>query len=388
MNPSETIEHSLHLLECYIENEAYRGYDPYDGLTSPLFDLPIFKSNNIVRLSAQQLLKRLSINVRPILGIRKGRNPVTLGLALQSVAYLVNLYPAKKEEYLKTGEFLLSEIESTSSKGYSGYCWGYDFDWQARYATIPAYCPTVVATGIVTNGLFEYYKSTNSSRAFELCENATKFVLKDLRRTSEGDTFCFSYSPIDAQKVFNATMKGARLLSQVYSVTGENILCAEAERTVRFVAKNQLPDGSWPYSSGDSRKWVDNFHTGYILDCLDEFIKNTGRKEYIQNLDKGVAFYAENFFVEKKIPKYYSNSVYPIDLTAGGQSILTLARFGHLDMATSVAVYLIEQMQDEKGFFYYRKNRFFTNKISYMRWSNVWMYVALSYLRLRINDLV
>ncbi len=364
-----------------MRREEYRGYDPYDGLSSPVFSLPLLSSSKIIRLAAQQAVKRLPFNVRPLLGIKKGYNPVTLGLALQSVAYLLKLQPDGKELYLKSGEYLLGEIEHSSSKGYSGHCWGYDFDWQARYAAIPAYCPTVVATGIVSNGLFEYYRSTQNSRAFELCKSAAQFVINDLNRSEEGKTFCFSYSPHDRQKVYNATMKGARLLAQVYSVTGEKALSDLAENTVRFVVNNQRPDGAWAYSSGDSRTWVDNFHTGYILDCLDEFIKITGKKEFVPYLERGVAFYINNFFVDNKIPKYYSNSVYPIDLTSGGQAILTLTRFGRLDMAESVAGYLIEHMQDAEGFFYYRKGRFFKNKISYMRWSNAWMYVALARLR-------
>ena len=221
-----------------------------------------------------------------------------------------------------------------------------------------------------------------------MCESAAQFVLNDLYRTIEGDSFCFSYFPGDKQVVYNATMKGARLLAQVYSITGEKSLCEEAEKTVRFVVNYQRPDGSWTYSRGDSRTWVDNFHTGYILDCLDEFIKLTGRSEYTSHLEKGVAFYVNNFFVDERIPKYFSNSVYPLDLTAGAQSILTLARFGRLEMAISVAVYLIEEMQDAEGFFYYRKGRFLKNKISYMRWSNAWMYAALSYLQLIAHDLV
>jgi rhamnogalacturonyl hydrolase YesR len=371
-----------------VRREEYRGYDPYDGLSSPIFTLPLLNSSKTIRLVAQQVVKRLPFNVRLLLGIKKGYNPVTLGLALKSVAYLLKLQPDEKESYLKLGEYLLSEIEHSSSKGYSGHCWGYDFDWQARYAAIPAYCPTIVATGIVSNGLFEYYRSTKNSRAFDLCRSAVQFVINDLNRSEVGRTFCFSYSPYDSQKVYNATMKGARLLAQVYSVTGEKGLCEHAENTVRFVVNNQRPDGSWAYSSGDSRTWVDSFHTGYILDCLDEFIKMTGKSEYIPYLEKAFTFYLNNFFVDNKVPKYYSNSIYPIDLTSGGQAILTLARFGRLEMAISVAVYLIEEMQDAEGFFYYRKGRFWKNKISYMRWSNAWMYTALSYLQLRIHDLV
>jgi hypothetical protein len=39
---------------------------------------------------------------------------------------------------------------------------------------------------------------------------------------------------------------------------------------------------------------------------------------------------------------------------------------------------MIQNMQDKKGFFYFRKYPNNTEKISFMRWSNAWMFVGLS----------
>ncbi|MFN3393810.1 MAG: hypothetical protein ACK424_04565, partial [Candidatus Thermochlorobacter sp.] len=63
---------SLLRLEQRIHADAYRGYDPYDALTSPLFKLPILRQHKTLRWGAQQVLKRLPINVRPLLFIPKG----------------------------------------------------------------------------------------------------------------------------------------------------------------------------------------------------------------------------------------------------------------------------------------------------------------------------
>jgi hypothetical protein len=367
-------------LEDYILRGNYRGYDPFDALTSPLFSLPIFRSNKIARLGAQQVLKRLPINFRQCLAIRKGYNPVTFGLCLQAFTYLREAFNENKEFYEEQIQFLVGELVRLQSKGYSGACWGYDFDWEARYSKIPAYMPTVVATGIMSNALFENYRITGNKSSFELCESASHFILKDLRRTYEDDTFCFSYSPMDREVVYNATMKGARLLAQVYSVTKAPELKEVTRNTVRFAMKNQKTDGSWRYSKGDAQTWVDNFHTGYILDCLDEYIKSTGDKEFQNNLAKGINFYITNFLKNNEIPKYYNNSVYPVDSTAAAQTILTLTRFGFADLAVKIALWMINNMQDKRGFFYYQKHRFHTNKIPYMRWSNAWMFTALAYL--------
>ena len=39
----------------------------------------------------------------------------------------------------------------------------------------------------------------------------------------------------------------------------------------------------------------------------------------------------------------------------------------------------IENMQDERGFFYFQKNRTFTSRIPYMRWSQAWMFYAMTF---------
>jgi hypothetical protein len=368
----------LFLLQDYIEREAYRGYDPYDALTSPLFRLPLLNHNKLLRWGFQQVVKRLPINLRPLLGITKGYNPVTLGLCLQAYTYLAERQPEKKNGM--KFDLLLSELTRLQSKGYSGACWGYDFDWEARYARIPAYTPTVVATGFITNSLFEYYHFTRDPRAFELCESATRFVRHDLNKTVEGETFCYSYSPLDRQVVLNATMKGARLLAQVYSVNGDKRLIEEARKTVEFVVKKQQPSGAWAYATkkGDARTWADNFHTGYVLDCLDDYQKYSGDHSFNEALQKGMAYYEANFFENSEIPKYYDKSLYPIDATAIAQSILTLTRFGKMEMAERVVNWTLNNMQDESGYIYYQRTKQGVNKIPYMRWSCAWVFVALS----------
>ena len=175
-------------------------------------------------------------------------------------------------------------------------------------------------------------------------------------------------------------MKGARLLSQVYSVTRDMNLLAEAQNTIEYVMKNQKPNGSWSYSKGDARKWVDNFHTCYVLDALYDFIYYSESRGHYPKLEEGYYFYIKNFFHNDEIPKYYENKLYPIDSTAIAQSILTLVKFDNLILAKKIAKWGIENMKSKKGFFYYQKTGLYVNRISYMRWVNVWMFTALSYL--------
>jgi len=140
----------------------------------------------------------------------------------------------------------------------------------------------------------------------------------------------------------------------------------------------QKEDGSWPYSIGDARKWADNYHTAYVLDTLKAYMDNTKDYKYINNYENGLSFYINNFFVDKTIPKYYSNKIFPIDSTSVAQSIITLVKNNKFDYAENVINWAINNMFNEKGYFYYQKTKYYTHKTSYMRWSNAWMFNALS----------
>lgn len=372
-------------LEKYVLKEKYKGYDPFDVLNSPIFKFSFLKTNKLIRFGSQQVFRRIPFNLRPLLGIKKDINPVSLGLCIQSYAYLSIIKPDSKDYYKDNINIALEKLLSLSSKGYSGYCWGYNFDWEARYTSIPKYMPTVVATGIITNGLYEYYKISNNHEIKDILISSSKFVLNDLNRSYEENAFCFSYSPNDRQKVFNATMKGARLLAQAYSITKDSELIEVARNTVKYVLNNQRKDGSWFYSKDDARKWIDNFHTAYILDALDTFIEISGYEIYKKNLQAGLAYYLNNLFTSEGYPKYYSDSYYPIDATEVSQSIITLCRFNEFIRASKVYNFSLKNLYSGNGYFYYQK-KIFPNRIPYLRWSNCWFLLALTYYYTKAHD--
>jgi len=216
--------------------------------------------------------------------------------------------------------------------------------------------------------------------AKKLILSSTDFVLNDLNRTRDGNSICFSYSPFDKENVYNANMKAVRILSQGYSITKNNELITEAEKAVKFVIDRQNADGSWFYSDLISDEYIDNYHTGYILDCLKDFIELTGNVTVKKNLEKSYNFYVSNFFENGRIPKFFNNKTYPVDSTSAAQSVITLCNFGNIKLASDVAEYMIGNMQSESGHFYFRRYNYFSNRSSFMRWSNAWMFAALSYL--------
>jgi hypothetical protein len=158
-----------------------------------------------------------------------------------------------------------------------------------------------------------------------------------------------------------------------------------ALKVAQYSAGKQNDDGSWDYGELSTQRWVDNFHTGYNLCALQSISKYAGTLEFEVNARRGFEFYKNQFFREDGAPKYFHNRVYPLDIHSVAQSIITLLELKDLDnsnveLVHSVVGWAMKHMWDEKGYFYYQVLSRFKNKISYMRWSQAWMLLALSCL--------
>ena len=203
----------------------------------------------------------------------------------------------------------------------------------------------MVATGIITNALFIAYKKTNILELKKLIISAAEFVINDLNIYEKDDLICFSYSTNDNEKVFNASMKGARILIQAYSLSGDKQYLNLAKKAVKYVLSFQRKDGSWFYSLSNSGDWIDNHHTGYIIDCLYEYQLLSNDHSFSEHVQRGYDYYKNNFLTMEGIPKFYHNKIYPIDCTSASQFILTLTRFGDFNLAIKVSEWMVSNMQ-------------------------------------------
>lgn len=385
----------LALLKQYCESECFKGWDPYDGLNSRVFQsFPFLKESALCRLIFIQGFKRSPINFRRIALVPKEYNPKGVGLFLQGYC---NLYKAVSRnvelaESLGDADTLLERIHelaelliSLQSKGYSGACWGYNFDWQARRLFLfPKQTPTVVATTFCATALMDAYEVTKRQDYLDVALSSAEFVMKDLRRVECNRGFLFSYSPLQGNDtVFNASLLGSKLLAYCYKYTGNKDYYDAARQSVSACCDRQSSDGSWVYGLLPVQSWIDSFHTGYNLDALIAYEEQTGDISFHQKLERGFEFYIKNFFEDDGCPKYYHNKKYPIDIHCPGQLFVTLHRLGKFSeyrgLAENVLQWTVTNMQDRKGYFYYQLKKGISSKISYMRWSNAFMFNSLSY---------
>jgi hypothetical protein len=364
----------------------FAGYDPYDALNSRLFQATPLKHSRIARLAWTQIFKRSPLNFRRLALVPAGRNPK--GIALFALAALADYRRLKTIEAENEARELLDDLMATSLKGFSGAAWGYNFDWQGRAFFAPRDTPTVVPTAFAARALVEGSAILDNDDYLRFARTACDFILNDLNRSDEArDEVCFSYSPLDRTRVFNASLLAAEVLASVGKLSKEESLSTWSMRVARYVIRRQRADGSWSYGAGDHQSWSDNFHTAFVLTSLSRLIDagESARDELEPALMRGYEFWQERFFLSNGWPKYYPDRLYPADAHSAAAAIIALVELrgripGTMDLAQKIAHWAVENLYDRQGFFYYQRRRFHTVRVPYMRWSEGWMAYALARL--------
>jgi hypothetical protein len=167
------------------------------------------------------------------------------------------------------------------------------------------------------------------------------------------------------------------LLARLSGHTGDDRLRAAAAAGAAYTVAHQRPDGSWPYGELPHLDWVDNFHTGYVLECL-WICRDTG--EAGPALERGLDYYRDALFLEDGTPKYKPDSTYPVDSQCVAQAIQTFARTGLLEDAWRTFDFAQRRMRGRDGLFAFQRRRLWTNRTPHVRWTVAPMMLALAHL--------
>jgi rhamnogalacturonyl hydrolase YesR len=377
----DQIYQSILRLSDWLERNDYRGYDTFDGLSSP-FARPFTFEIKYLRMALQQGVRRFPINLRPLLGIPKSHSTKGMGFLAKG---FMRLHQATGEKaWADKAEFALQWLIHNESRGYSGACWGNHFDYQSRGFYLPKGVPTIVWTALIGHAFLDAYDHFTKDRYLEVAVSACEHILRDLDTLAEGDAICLSYIPAENKPVHNSNTLGASLLARTYSHTHNEPYRAVAQKAMQYTANHQRANSSWYYGEAANTHWVDSFHTAYVLDCFKYYTQSTGDTRFVKAMTKGYEYWKQTFFSPDGTPRYYSSKTLPIDIQCSSQAIDTLIFFNdqdptNLELALKVAKWTIDNMQDRAGYFYYRRySRWLVNKTPTLHWGQATMLCALA----------
>lgn len=377
------VEKTAGRLLAYCQDHDWAGHDPYDALNSQLLDTGRFLDSRLPRLVLTQILKRSPVNVRGLLQIPAMQNPKALALFISALVKAPSLVPGGPDALI---DHLTARLEALRSPGVQDWCWGYSFPWQTRTVIVPRWTPNLVCTSFVVSALLDVYDRRRDPRYLEMATNGAEYILRDLYWDGGTSLAGFGYPLATVRtQVHNANLLAAALLIRVYRYTGELGFLRPALKVARWSVAQQRPDGSWPYGEAVSQRWIDNFHTGYVLCAMHQIDADTNSDEFSPAIAKGLRFYQAHFLNPDGAVNYFHNRKYPIDIHCIAQSIISLIALRDRDpqgmeRASSVFWWARQHMWTENDFFAYRKFPGITVRISYMRWSQAWMLLALAFV--------
>ena len=384
---TERTSHALDLVEKWVEAHEYRGYEPFDGLSS--WARPLAFHNQFAERLLMQLIRQSPVNLRPILGVHPKDS--TKGQGYMAYGYLLLNRMSGEKQYLEKAIQCLQWLDQHKVLRFRYHSWSNHFDFVSRGGSYTKDDPIIVWTCLIGHAYIEAFEITGDKWFQEIAESACNWILELPReKTANGD--CLSYLADRQSSIHNANMLGASLLARAASHNGNEQYFSVARSAMNYSCSAQLLSGAWWYAEEPTYHWIDNFHTGYNLDSLDMYLDAGGDESLRPALIRGLAFYKEQFFEESGRPKYYHTRTYPVDIQCIAQSIETLARFSNRDpeclaLAVKVTDWAIQNMQDRQGYFYYRLYPLVKAKTPMLHWGQATMFKALSRLLLQLRAL-
>ena len=372
----------------YLIESGYAGYDPYDGASS---EYEWINGRKLTRLLSTYLNKFFPVNLRSILKIPVTRQNQALAFVGRALLYDYETY---RSEISVITDHLIAE--SLFDK-YGYHCWdahGFPIQMRSGYRAIGK--TDIIGDEAVGRFFLELFEIVPDQKYKDICIDICRSFAERLLSGYREFVF-FRYTPETPEHrwCYNASAIGAAYITAVSHKFIEEVNRRSIEKALQDVISRQKPDGEWWYSldleTGYEKQQID-FHQGFILDALLDYMQCTGIEEpYLDSYKKGLDFYFNKQFLPDGRGIYRYPKKYPVNIHNQAQGIVTFTRaaaagFGdhYLDFAQTIAEWTIKNMQDPKGHFYYVKYPFFTNKIPYIRWSDAAMSFALAvYLRTR-----
>lgn len=375
------MQESVDRMQAWGEARAWSGADPYDALSSPLAPLLTLGTAHGRRLLTQAV-KRAPLDLRPVLRIPAARNAKAIGLVASGYARLGQATgdAHARAEAVRWLDWLLANPAPAAG----GLAWGYHFDVQTRFFFYPAGSPNTIATAFVAQALLDGVELLGEERFAAPARSVADYLSSTLL-VERGDGPFFAYVPGDTQLIHNANALACAVLARASRVAGADGALGVAARALEATLTAQRDDGSWPYAEAARNGWVDNFHTGYLLEALAEC--STALPAVAAPLARGAAFWEEELFLEDGRPKYYPDRAFPLDTHCYAQAVDTRLALRRLDAtavlrAERVAQLLVERMLDPRGFAWFQEHRRWTSRTPFVRWTTAPSFRALAHLLL------
>lgn len=373
---------------AYAADRDYTGWDYADGMSSRVRRaIPV--DNRWVNLGFQELIKRAPVNLRPLFLVEQRRSFMGAGLfALTHRTLDAVAFDDDRFDHAAAATGLADWLVEHQCPGYSGFCGGHRHENQHfDHRTTPAE-PDVVSTSYGVKGLLA--TAEYDAAYADTARTAATFLAEDMRYREVDDGARIDYYPKESadHHTLNAVAIAARTFLDIYEWFGHEPLLDRARSLLDFVVDNQTDCGGWYYREPPdaSHLSMDTHHNGFVLECLLRY-RDLVDDRYTDALAAGLRFFRGRLFEDDGAPNWDESSSYPRDVHAAAQGLLVFTKAGDLDFAGRILDWTLDNLYAGDGQFYVRQYRWYTKRVTLMRWCQAWMGYALgTYVRSVLGD--
>jgi hypothetical protein len=292
------------------------------------------------------------------------------------------------EKYLDRAKDMFQRLWGKRIEVEKGIGWGLCFPYTTRFTNAGSDIPNLYNTINATHSIMDYCEICQEIELKSVVSKVINLILEYLGVIYESEKIAWIryYPNQTSMPTPNVNATAAALFVRINFILKEEIIERSLiDKLLNFVSKAQNEDGSWYYTTTPNGKWIDGFHTGFILESL-ALIKYLDSGYSIENtLKKGSQFFLTDLFDAESIPKFFHNQTYPIESQNSAQAIQTLAKLILYDnqnlnsKLNNTVDKVVSVLYNENGFFYHKKTKLLTYKLFYGRWSQTPMIMALLY---------
>ncbi len=372
------------------------NYDYYSINSLPMNKMidSLITKNNWLGIFWRQLFRLSPINLRTIFR-QNANHKDPKAMILLSLAYLELWNCYKDIKYLESFEYCINWVISHRSN-------------MTRYFAIPQ-LKKILVKGYKTDEkdispfltfwagflFLESYKYLGNQRYLDLADSVGKYFIDELPRSENENVLYFYYVPNhqDKVRIYNCSALISAYLLKLSSISLDSMYLKYGKKGIQYIINVQNQDGSWFYGNNKFTRYIDNFHTAFIIFALYEAKKYYNNNELKRSFKLGLSYYENKLL--KKIsnnlirPIHFdarylppnSNFIQKVDLRDSALSIILFSILSkesqkYSEYANNILNWTVKNMKGKIGY-YCELTWLWPNKIPYIEFQ-AWIVLSLS----------
>lgn len=229
----------------------------------------------------------------------------------------------------------------------------------------------------------QYYKiQPNDDRKNQIA-NIHRVFSELLPRRESSSELSYSYVFDSYNPIYNATAKVGKYYALCEEIgVGENNI-RNINKILNYLVSNLTNENIWKYS--EKSTYSDGYHMAFILDSFRYMLPYSTNKLHHDAFQNANRAYYKSFISESGQTMYYHKKYLPkdvrrfftqTDIRDCAMGIICAISDKNEHLATQILEWTITNMYDSRGYFYQYYEKYWTNRIQYIR-PQAWMYLAL-----------